>query len=122
MATAVPNNSFLVVTAIDFGTAYSGYGFSFRDDPMKVQTPGWIAGTNTLISYKTPTCVLVNPEKKFDSFGYDAENKYYRLAQEGLHHDWMFFKRFKMILHNPQVVYLLPYKALVVLLGALSVS
>jgi len=103
MATATPKDSFLVVTAIDFGTAYSGYAFSFRDDPIKVQVPTWIAGTGVVNSFKTPTCVLLNPQKKFDSFGYDAENKYYRLAQEDKHHDWMFIKQFKMILYNPKV-------------------
>jgi len=100
---ATPTDSFIVVTAIDFGTAYSGYAFSFKHDPMKVQIPSWIAGSDRLISYKTPTCVLVNPEKKFDSFGYEAENKYYSLAQEEMHHDWMFFRQFKMVLHTQEV-------------------
>jgi len=93
------------VAAIDFGTAYSGYAFSFKDDPMKIQTnKGWIAGSNILISHKTPSCVLVNPQQQFDSFGYDAENKYANLLEDDEHKVWMFFQRFKMILHNSQVL------------------
>jgi len=105
MATAAPGGDHLVVTAIDFGTTYSGYAFSFKHDPTKVQTnQGWNAGSERLISYKTPTCVLVNPQKKFDSFGYDAENKYVSLVDEEKHEGWMLFRRFKMILHNEEVV------------------
>ena len=72
---------------------------------MKIQTnEGWIAGSDRLISHKTPTCVLVNPQKQFDSFGYDAENKYLDLLEDKEHEGWMFFQRFKMILHNSQVM------------------
>ncbi|XP_060596211.1 heat shock 70 kDa protein 12B-like [Ruditapes philippinarum] len=69
--------SALLVVALDFGTTYSGYAFSFRDNPLNVQTnKGWIAGSDQLISLKTPTCVLLNPFEQFDSFGYEAENKF----------------------------------------------
>jgi len=35
----------LVVVAFDFGTTFSVYAFSFRNDPLKVQTNGnWVAG------------------------------------------------------------------------------
>jgi len=105
MAEATPTDSFLLSAAIDYGTTYSGYALSFRDDPMKIQTNmGWNAGSERLISHKTPTCVLVNPQKQFDSFGYDAENKYVELLEEDEHDGWMFFQRFKMILHNSQVM------------------
>ena len=104
MATAAPAGDYLVVTAIDFGTTYSGYAFSFKHDPTKVQTnQGWISGSDRLISFKTPTCVLVNPQKNFDSFGYDAENKYVSLVEGEKHEGWMMFRRFKMILHNEVV-------------------
>jgi len=100
-----PTGNFLLVAAIDFGTAYSGYALSFKSNPMKIQTnQGWNAGSKMLISHKTPTCVLLNPQQQFDSFGYDAENKYANLLEDGKHQGWMFFRRFKMILHNIQVL------------------
>ncbi|XP_052816570.1 heat shock 70 kDa protein 12A-like isoform X2 [Mya arenaria] len=91
----------LLVAAFDFGTTYSGYAYSFNNDPRKIQTnQGWNAGTEKLISLKTPTCVLLNPQKEFAAFGYDAENKYANLAEDNKHKEWMFFRRFKMLLHN----------------------
>jgi len=94
----------LVVVAFDFGTTFSGYAFSFRNDPLNVQTNGnWVAGTEKLISLKAPTCVLVDPNDKFDSFGFEAENKYTKLAEEGTIKGWKLFKQFKMILHTKEV-------------------
>lgn len=91
----------MVVAAFDFGTTYSGYAFSYRDEPTLVRTnPGWDGGTNDLLTLKTPTCVLLNPDRQFDSFGYEAENKYYRLSGENKHQGWLLFRRFKMLLHN----------------------
>lgn len=38
----------LIVAAIDFGTTFSGYAFSFRHDfetdPYKIQANNWIGG------------------------------------------------------------------------------
>jgi len=94
----------LVVVAFDFGTTYSGYAFSFRNDPLKVQTNGnWVAGSEKLISLKTPTCVLVDPNNQFHAFGFEAENKYTSLAEDNKHHGWKFFKQFKMMLHSNEV-------------------
>lgn len=105
--------SSLLVAAFDFGTTYSGYAFSFRDDPNKIQTnQGWNAGSEKLISLKTSTCVLLTPDKQFDSFGFDAENKYSELAEENQHHGWMLFRRFKMFLHNNKVSTLSKYSTL----------
>jgi len=94
----------LVVVAFDFGTTFSGYAFSFRNDPLKVQTNGnWIAGSERLMSLKTPTYVLVDPNNEFHSFGFDAENKYTTLAEENGLNGWKFFKQFKMMLHSNEV-------------------
>jgi len=99
----------ILVAAIDFGTTYSGYAFSFRHDyeadPTKIQTNStWIAGHKNLFSLKTPTCVLLDPNQKFHSFGYEAEDKYTELALEEEHEDWYYFKRFKMTLYNNMVL------------------
>lgn len=95
----------LFVAAIDFGTTYSGYAFSFRHDfekdPSKINAnQTWVAGHRNLFSLKAPTCVLLHPDKTFHSFGYEAEDKYTELFQDDEHEDWYFFKRFKMTLHN----------------------
>lgn len=92
----------LLVAAIDFGTTYSGYAFSFKHeydvDPTKVTSNNWTAGSRGLISFKTPTTVLLDQNKKFHSFGYAAEDKYSDLAEEEEHHGWYYFRRFKMML------------------------
>jgi len=104
MAKAAPTESFLMVAGIDFGTTFSGYAYSFKNDPMKIQTnQGWNAGSEKLISFKTPTCVLVNPNKQFVAFGFEAENKYVDLADDKEHTGWLLFRWFKMILHNNEV-------------------
>ncbi|KAK3602816.1 hypothetical protein CHS0354_026367 [Potamilus streckersoni] len=96
----------IIVAAVDFGTTYSGYAFSFKHeyekDPTKVSTNhAWNSGS--LLSLKQPTCVLCNSKGEFDSFGYDAENKYTALAEDDKHHSWYFFRRFKMVLHEKQI-------------------
>ncbi|KAK3100172.1 hypothetical protein FSP39_015747 [Pinctada imbricata] len=94
----------LLVAAIDFGTTFSGYAFSFKHDyvrdPLKINASNWIAGTQTLISPKAPTTVLLDTKKQFHAFGYEAENKYSELVDEGKHKGWLYFSRFKMKLHN----------------------
>lgn len=90
----------LVVAAIDFGTTYSGYAYSFvsdyKKDPLKFFTQVW--SSEEITTDKTPTCVLFNKDKNFSSFGYEAERKYAELAEEGEHNGWRFFKHFKMML------------------------
>ena len=100
----------ILVAAIDFGTTYSGYAFSFKhdyqNDPTKVSTnQNWVAGSMQLVSLKAPTCVLFDEKKNFHSFGYEAENVYSELALDNEHHKWYFFKRFKMILHGAKVFF-----------------
>ena len=97
-------SSKLLVAAIDFGTTYSGYAFSFRHDfekdPCKVSSHNWTAASRGLVSLKTPTSILLNPQQEFECFGYDAEDRYTALANEDLHEEWYYFRRFKMMLHG----------------------
>ncbi|XP_062612228.1 heat shock 70 kDa protein 12B-like [Saccostrea cucullata] len=95
----------VLVAAIDFGTTYSGYAFSFKDEYEKDQTKimantTWVSGHKNLFSQKTPTCLLLKSDQSFHSFGYEAEDTYTDLANEEKHHSWYFFRRFKMMLHN----------------------
>ncbi|KAL5011778.1 hypothetical protein ScPMuIL_010329 [Solemya velum] len=94
----------ILVAAIDFGTTYSGYAFSFKHeyqiDPMRIQTNNsWTSGNKHLFSHKAPTCILIAPDKTFHSFGYEAEENYSNLAFDDNHEDWFFFRTFKMKLH-----------------------
>ena len=95
----------ILVAAIDFGTTFSGYAFSFKTDyetdPMKISVnQQWTAGSRSLISLKAPTVVLLDKSEKFLAFGYDAEDKYSELALDDLHHGYYYFRRFKMLLHE----------------------
>ncbi|XP_060603558.1 heat shock 70 kDa protein 12B-like isoform X1 [Ruditapes philippinarum] len=94
----------LLVGAIDFGTTFSGWAFSFKhdydSDPTKAKTKHWQSKSGTLVTEKTPTCALVNPDgKTLRAFGYDAENEYRELLDKGEEENYFFFKRFKMELY-----------------------
>ena len=100
----------ILVAAIDFGTTFSGYAFSFKtdyeNDPMKISVnQQWTAGSRSLISLKAPTVVLLDKSKHFLAFGYDAEDKYSELALDDLHHGYYYFRRFKMLLHETKVIF-----------------
>lgn len=91
--------------AIDFGTTYSGYAFSSKDDfekePTKINTNVW-AGSR-LLSLKAPTACLLNSSQEFVAFGYDAENKYSELVAEEENEPYYYFHRFKMLLHERRI-------------------
>lgn len=89
----------LLVAAIDFGTVYSGYAYSFKAEWPTVMTNKWSGGD--LLSYKTPSALLLNPDQSFNSFGFDAEKKYASLTEDGKDcRKYFFFQRFKMILKS----------------------
>lgn len=94
-----------IVAAIDFGTTYSGYAYcsksDFKRSPPVIKTSAWKSGTGTCDKFmKTPTVVLFDQNGKFDSFGFEAEKKYLKLALRNQQDPWYFFKRFKMRLHQ----------------------
>lgn len=102
------SNDYLFVVAIDFGTTYSGYAFSSRDDfkrdPLKiVANQAWNAGSQRHLSLKTPTCLLLDNNEELVSFGYEAENKYADIVLDGKLNDFFFFQRFKMQLYKNEV-------------------
>ncbi|KAH3835273.1 heat shock 70 kDa protein 12A-like isoform X1 [Dreissena polymorpha] len=95
-------DDFLLVAAIDFGTAFSGYAFSTKEDfkanPLQIHSNTWIGGT--LMSLKTSTCIMFDKDKKFYKFGFEAEDAYSELAEDDKHKDYYYFRRFKMELFN----------------------
>ena len=60
---------------------------------------GFDQGTATL---KTPTSLLLRPDGEFDSFGYEAEEKYANFLN-GEDREYLYFKHFKMALHKSEV-------------------
>ncbi|KAK3596867.1 hypothetical protein CHS0354_039862, partial [Potamilus streckersoni] len=103
-ALTMSKRNYLMVAAIDFGTTYSGYAFSFKHefdkDPLKISANNWTAGSRGLVSLKTPTTVLINSKKEFEAFGYEAEDKYAELAEDEDHTGWYYYRRFKMMLFD----------------------
>lgn len=93
----------IVVVAIDFGTTYSGYAYSFTRDPSQVyMMRKWEGGDGGVVNEKTPTCILLTPEGQFHSFGYSARDSYHDL-DPGQAKTWLYFDKFKMILHTTPV-------------------
>ncbi|KAL3881738.1 hypothetical protein ACJMK2_028134 [Sinanodonta woodiana] len=84
----------LLSVALDFGTSFSGYAFSFKHDKETIITSKW---TGTDYS-KAPTSILFNPQKDFDSFGFEAEDNYALLSKNGSQREWYLFKQFKLVL------------------------
>ena len=100
-----PKSTYLAVVAIDFGTTYSGFAFSFIKDQGKdaiFMNMDWVneQGGETR---KTPTCLLLKSDLSFDSFGYEAIEKYAGLEGEGGEKEYLFFKHFKMALYHDEV-------------------
>lgn len=84
----------------------------------------WEGGDPGVSNQKTPTTILLTPERKFHSFGYAARDFYHDLDPTESKH-WLYFEKFKMKLHTTgvsntksvfatQVVFLLNFCQLVV--------
>lgn len=98
----------LLVAAIDFGTTYSGYAFGMvgdlENDLMKIHAnQAWVSGQKNLLSLKTPTCLLLDENQQFKSFGYEAENQYNNIMMDEETENYYYFYRFKMNLHENEV-------------------
>lgn len=74
-----------MVAAIDFGTTYSGYAFSWSSDWRKVHIEENNSGN--FMSSKTPTTLLLNPNKSFCAFGYGAENIFIEMTEDSKNSD-----------------------------------
>ena len=96
-------DKFLLSAAIHIGTERSWYAFSFRDNPKKIsEYYQWKSIRSSIQSY-TSTSILLNPEKQFDSFGCDAEEKYSNLTGKKKHHGWLLFHNFASAFYNLEV-------------------
>jgi len=94
-----------VVAAFEFGTTYAGLAYSFMSkfetDPLTIHFHTW-----RFQSFKTPTFLLLDKEKQFVAFGYDAHIQYDELVHNNEQDDYYFFDRFTMSLHNNEVFHL----------------
>ncbi|XP_041921598.1 heat shock 70 kDa protein 12A isoform X3 [Alosa sapidissima] len=92
--------SFTVVVAIDFGTTSSGYAYAFAKEPECIHTMRrWEGGDPGVSNQKTPTTILLTPDRKFHSFGYAARDFYHDLDPTESK-QWLYFEKFKMKLHT----------------------
>eukprot|EP00058_Branchiostoma_floridae_P006842 XP_002592330.1 hypothetical protein BRAFLDRAFT_240194 [Branchiostoma floridae] len=95
----VGSGRYLLVAAIDFGTTFSGYAFSFtssKDNIIMNKNWGSQVGFQ---AHKTETAVLLGPNRKFKAFGYQASKTYSELEEkEATRH--YYFHRFKMELYT----------------------
>ena len=46
---------------------------------------------------------MLNPDRKFHSFGYEAEDEYALLVDGETFYDWYYFRNFKMKLYQTKV-------------------
>ncbi|KAL5008447.1 hypothetical protein ScPMuIL_014028 [Solemya velum] len=94
------SKQYTAYAALDIGTSASGYAFSLAGNSAIHINQAWESGNGSVCTAKTPTCVLLNPKGELHAFGYEAENKYTDLADEGQNEDWWCFRRFKMQLYD----------------------
>lgn len=94
--------SFKIVAAIDFGTTFSGYAYSFTDECDKIYTNKNWGQTQGFLLHKTPTCLLLRPDAQFEAFGFEAVSKYNDLTEEEAD-EYFYFDRFKMKLFDNKV-------------------
>nr|XP_034310091.1 heat shock 70 kDa protein 12A-like isoform X2 [Crassostrea gigas] len=95
---------YMVVAAIDIGTTFSGYAFAMIDEikkgVLKPYTPNWGGSGEMRVSNKTQTCVLLDKDEKLVYFGFDAENAYNELSENGEEEDYFYFRRFTTIIYD----------------------
>eukprot|EP00118_Oscarella_pearsei_P014366 m.122707 g.122707 ORF g.122707 m.122707 type:complete len:572 (+) comp37797_c0_seq1:24-1739(+) len=95
----------MLVVAIDVGTTYSGYAWSFADNKYMIQAIREVAPnpervTSSIPTGKVPTALLLKPDGTFHSFGHKALHYYNAELDEDEQKEWIYFERFKMKLHR----------------------
>ena len=94
----------LLVCAIDFGTTLCGYAYSqkveYQYDPLNIAVTYWDAPSSIQVSYKTPTTLLLDKDKNFVAFGYEAENTYAELAEDEDNGDYFYMRQYAALQHT----------------------
>ena len=101
---AISSDYYSLICAIDFGTTFSGFAYSSKKeydyDPLNIAVPNWDTPPSVQISYKTPTTLLLDKDQKFLAFGYEAESRYAELVENERNGEYIYIRRFKMLLYN----------------------
>ncbi|KAI8510869.1 hypothetical protein Bbelb_117850 [Branchiostoma belcheri] len=93
----------LLVAAIDFGTTFSGYAFSFTSSKDEIfMNKNWGSESGFQL-HKTETSVLLNPNREFVAFGSEASKAYTELDESDAKKHY-YFHRFKMKLHTEKTL------------------
>ena len=97
--------TYIAVVAIDFGTTFSGFAFAFnhRDGEKGIHMNKEWGTDQGYATMKAPTCLLLNPDKSFNSFGYEAQDRFAELEEEEAR-KYYYFEKFKMVLHKDEVI------------------
>lgn len=94
-------SNYTTVAAIDFGTLYSGYAFSsiseFQNDPLNIHVNEIWGTGETMLSIKSPKCILLNNNKELQSFGYEAEYMYDDICTEGNQNESYLFTELNIV-------------------------
>ncbi|XP_013395232.1 heat shock 70 kDa protein 12A [Lingula anatina] len=94
-----PENPFCMVAAIDFGTTFSGYAYSFTSNESDIYiNANWGASVGQQL-YRTPTTVLISPDQSEAYFGFEAQQKFLEELEPEEVSEWYLFERFKMKLN-----------------------
>jgi len=62
----------------------------------------WEGSDPGVVSQKTPSILLLTPQRQFHSFGFTARNHYHDLADADARR-WLYFDKFKMALYQSAV-------------------
>lgn len=102
------NYNWDIVVAFDIGTSYSGYAYSDRKQikENKINLNEWIGNFSHDKTAKAPSIVLLNEDRTFNSFGYEAEANNAKMVQDKTHHKCYRFRNFKMRLYHEKVPFL----------------
>ena len=86
---------------LEFCGKYCRTGFSLKYSPERADAFIWQDRHYGLSTYP-PGCVLLNQQKEFQAFGYEAETTYETLTSDGEEKDWWMF-RDTTTFHNTEV-------------------
>jgi len=89
--------------AVHLSQERSWVGLSSKDNPVEIYIFTWTSWPFKLWPAYSSTCLLINPHKQFDSFGFEAEEKYFDLTARGENKGWMLFKEFTSVYRNFEV-------------------
>lgn len=104
------NDPYKVVAAIYIGASFSGYAYStntsFKMDPLNIkQTRHWYSDSKLKYIRKTPTSLLLDKEKKFISFGHEAEDQHSEFMMKKKKGDYYFIRNLTLQMCQSQVGY-----------------